>query len=86
LTNVVVRESRDAGVVVRGNRASIDSVRIEGNGGDGLRASGRSVDLFGLEADDNGGRGVRDRARAGERDVTSQSNRVGDASGGRAAR
>jgi hypothetical protein len=86
LTNVVVRESRDAGVVVRGSRASIESVRVEGNGGDGLRASGRSVDLFGLEADGNGGRGVRDRARAGERDVTSQSNRVGDAGGGRTPR
>jgi hypothetical protein len=82
LTHVVVRESREAGVVVRGNRALIESVRVEGNGGDGLRASGRSVDLFGVKADGNGGRGVRDRARAGERDVTSQPNRVGDSSGG----
>lgn len=86
LTNVVVRGSSDTGVVVRGNRASIESVRVEGNGGDGLRASGRSLDLLDLEADGNGGRGVRDRARAGERDVTSQSNRVGDSGGGRGAR
>jgi hypothetical protein len=79
LTNVVVRESRGVGVVVRGNRASLESVHVEDNGADGLRASGRSVDLFGVEAENNGGRGMRDRARSGERDVTAQSNRIGEA-------
>jgi len=83
LTNVVVRDSRDTGVVLRGNRAALESVRVEGNGGDGLRTSGRSVDLIGVEAEDNGERGLRDRSRAGERDVTSQRNRVSDAGRGR---
>lgn len=76
LLNLIVRDSRESGVVVRGNRASIESVRVEGNAGDGLRASGRSVDLFDVEAEGNGGRGVRDQARSGERDVDSRGNGV----------
>lgn len=76
LLNLIVRDSREAGVVVRGNRASIESVRVEANAADGLRASGRSVDLLGVEAQDNGGLGVRDRAHSGERDVDSSGNRV----------
>lgn len=79
LTNVVVRDSRDSGVVVRGNRTSIESVRIDGSGADGLRTSGRSVDLLGVETEGNGRRGVRDHARAGEREVTSQVNGAVDA-------
>jgi hypothetical protein len=86
LTHVVVRQSRDAGVVLRGNRASVESLRVEENGGDGLRASGRSVDIRGLATDGNGGRGLRDRARTGEREVTSQSDRVVDVGGERASR
>lgn len=76
LLNLIVRDSREAGVVVRGNRASIESVRVEGNAADGLRTSGRSVDLFAVEAEGNGGRGVRDQARSGERDLDSRGNGV----------
>lgn len=86
LTNVVVRESRDSGIVVRGNGTAIESVRVESNGGEGLRISGRAVDLQRIETHDNGGQGIRDHARAGARDVTSQGDRRNTAVGGRGAR
>jgi hypothetical protein len=86
LANVVVRDSRDSGIVVRGNRASIESVRIDGSGADGLRTSGRSVDLLGVETEGNGRRGVRDHASAGEREVTSQVNGSVDAVRGQRGR
>jgi hypothetical protein len=65
LTNVVVRDSREDGVVVRGNRAS-KSVRVEERRRRPARE--RQIDrLVGVDADGNGGRGMHDRARAGER-------------------
>jgi len=83
IANLIVRESRGAGVVVRGNSASIESVRVEGNGADGLRVSGKYVDVRKVESEGNDGRGVRVRARNGELDVSSRSNRRVDFTRGR---
>lgn len=68
--NVIVRESNDVGMVVRGNRAAIESVTAKDNRNEGLRIGGRSVDLVDVRSEGNGGHGVLDRARGGARDKT----------------
>jgi hypothetical protein len=64
LVGVHVRDSIGHGVVVRSTGARLESIRVEGSGGDGVRAGGRSVELLGVSGQGNEGPNVRDRTRA----------------------
>jgi hypothetical protein len=58
LANVQIESSTRTGVAVDTNAAVLSNVTTLGNGGDGARLGGRSINASSIEAHLNGGAGV----------------------------